>query len=71
MEFKTLGVIMIAPTIALAIYIAYRSFENKFEFMHNLAVCFWITANATWMTGEFLILQNPQKRLPPFVLLSE
>lgn len=63
MEFKTLGVIMIAPTIALAIYIAYRSFENKFEFMHNLAVCFWITANATWMTGEFFDFADPAKKV--------
>lgn len=61
MEFKTVGVIMIAPTIALAIYIAYRSFENKFEFMHNLAVCFWITANATWMTGEFFDFADPAR----------
>jgi hypothetical protein len=21
--------------------------------LHNLAVCFWITANSVWMTGEF------------------
>lgn len=61
MEFKTLGITMIAPTIALAIYIAYRSFENKFEFMHNLAVCFWITANATWMTGEFFDFADPAR----------
>lgn len=63
MEFKTLGMVMIAPTIALAVYITYRSFENRFEFMHNLAVCFWITANATWMTGEFFDFADPARSM--------
>ena len=26
--------------------------------MHNLAIDFWITANCTWMVGEFFMLEE-------------
>lgn len=44
---------MITPTLALAIYITFKSRQDKVELAHNLAVCFWIAANSTWMIGEF------------------
>jgi hypothetical protein len=44
---------MIAPTLALAVYITVRNKEDKAELAHNLAVCFWICANSIWMIGEF------------------
>lgn len=44
---------MILPTLLVAIDIARRSRHETAEFAHNLAVCMWICANATWMTGEF------------------
>jgi hypothetical protein len=44
---------MIVPTLTVAIDIARRSRKDRAEFSHNLAVCFWIMANAAWMTGEF------------------
>src|SRR4051812_47948603 len=50
---ETMGMIMIIPTISFAIYIAWRSRTEREELLHNLAVCFWITANSIWMTGEF------------------
>ena len=53
MSFKTLGIIMIIPTLAVAIHLAWRSRKNISDLFHNIAVCLWITANATWMTGEF------------------
>lgn len=51
--WRPLGIAMIIPTVALAIYIAYKSTKDRFEFLHNVAVCCWICANATWMAGEF------------------
>jgi hypothetical protein len=47
------GTVMILPTLAVAIDIARRSWHDRLEFTHNLAVCFWICANAVWMIGEF------------------
>jgi hypothetical protein len=44
---------MIAPTIGMAIYLAVKSRHIASEFLPNLAVCCWITANAVWMLGEF------------------
>ena len=53
MLWKLGGVIMIAPTLGLAIHIAYKSRKNLHDFFHNIAVCLWICANAVWMVGEF------------------
>lgn len=50
---KTMGLIMIFPTIILAIYITYLHRSDKSELLHNLAIVFWITANSIWMVGEF------------------
>ena len=49
---KTLGVVMIVPTIAMAIYITYLNRKEKAELFHNLAIVFWICANSVWMIGE-------------------
>jgi len=53
MIWKVLGIIMIIPTLSVAIYIAYRTREIRSELAHNLAVAFWITANSYWMISEF------------------
>lgn len=50
---KMLGVIMIAPTLAFAIFITWRNRFDKAELLHNLAICLWICANSVWMIGEF------------------
>ncbi len=52
-NWRWLGMAMILPTLAVAIDLARRSRRDRTELSHNLAVCFWIAANATWMTGEF------------------
>ena len=44
---------MIVPTLGLAIYITYINRKDRSELAHNLAVCFWISANSLWMLGEF------------------
>jgi hypothetical protein len=53
LDFRILGVIMIFPTLFLAFYITYKFRKQVSELYHNLAVCFWILANTTWMIGEF------------------
>lgn len=45
--------IMILPTLVVAIDIAWKSRHDLHDLWTNIAVCFWIVANATWMTGEF------------------
>jgi len=52
-SFRTLGVIMIVPTLTVAIVIAWQTRKMLSEFLHNLAVIFWISANCLWMVGEF------------------
>ena len=53
MIWETLGIIMVIPTLTVAIYIAYRTRNIKAELAHNLAVAFWISANSYWMISEF------------------
>lgn len=53
MIWRELGILMIIPTLSVAIYIAYRTREIKSELAHNLAVAFWISANSYWMISEF------------------
>jgi hypothetical protein len=53
LDLKIPGLIMVFPTIFVAIDITRRSFANRADFMHNLAVVCWICANAIWMIGEF------------------
>jgi len=52
-SFRALGMFMIIPTLFVAFHIAYKSRKNLSDLFHNIAVCLWIMANATWMTGEF------------------
>ncbi len=53
LNFKSLGVIMIFPTLMAALLITWQTRNILSELLHNLAVVFWITANCTWMVGEF------------------
>ena len=50
---KTMGMVMITPTLLLAIYITWIHRAEKSELLHNLAIVFWICANSVWMIGEF------------------
>lgn len=52
MEWKTLGVLMIIPTIFVAALLAWRT-RDEDEFFVNLAILAWISANAFWMCCEF------------------
>jgi hypothetical protein len=53
MLWRPLGLIMIVPTIGAALLITWQTRDIKSELLHNLAVVFWIIANAYWMITEF------------------
>ncbi|MEO6220808.1 MAG: hypothetical protein ABIO81_10300 [Ginsengibacter sp.] len=53
MLWRSLGIAMIIPTLSVAIIIAYRTRKYVSEVCHNVAIVFWITANAYWMISEF------------------
>ena len=53
MLWKPLGLFMIIPTLTAALVITYQTKHIKSELLHNLAVDFWIIANAYWMLTEF------------------
>jgi hypothetical protein len=53
MVWKPLGIAMIFPTLIIAIIIAFRTRQFISEVCHNVAIVFWITANAYWMISEF------------------
>jgi len=53
MIWKPIGIAMVFPTLIIAIVISYRTRQVKSELAHNLAIVFWITANAYWMVSEF------------------
>jgi prepilin signal peptidase PulO-like enzyme (type II secretory pathway) len=53
MNYRTMGMIMIIPTLFVAFFITWQTRHILSEFLHNLAVVFWIIANCTWMVGEF------------------
>ncbi|GGH01968.1 hypothetical protein [Mucilaginibacter phyllosphaerae] len=52
--WKPLGLVMIIPTLAISVMIAYRTREMVSELCHNLAITFWISANSYWMISEFM-----------------
>lgn len=52
LDWRIPGTILVVPTMLVAALIAYYS-RNFNEFWINLAIVFWITANASWMLLEF------------------
>ena len=53
MVWKPLGLLMVVPTLGIALVIAWRTRGYKSELAHNLAIVFWIAANSYWMSSEF------------------
>jgi hypothetical protein len=54
MIWKPVGIAMIIPTLAVAIWFTWRNRHILAELCHNLAIVFWISANSYWMISEFL-----------------
>lgn len=53
MNLRIPAIIMIVPTLAVALMISWQTRHMKSELYHNIAIDFWIVANCTWMVGEF------------------
>jgi hypothetical protein len=54
LQWRALGVAMIFPTFAVALYLTIKTFKEKDnEWLINLAILFWISANSYWMCCEF------------------
>ena len=68
--WRPLGIFMIFPTLSLAIYITFFNKSDKAELAHNLAVCFWISANSIWMIGEFYFEDSTRPVAIIFFLLG-
>ncbi len=51
--WKPLGLIMVVPTLTIAIIIGWRTRQIFSELCHNLAIAVWIVANSFWMISEF------------------
>jgi len=56
LQLKVPGMILVMPTLGLAIYLAWRTRKQIADFLPNLAICLWITANSIWMADEFFDL---------------
>lgn len=67
MLWKTGGIIMIVPTVAVAFHITWLNRKNIDQLFHNIAVSNWICANAVWMIGEFFMTM-PFVPLPVYFL---
>lgn len=53
LQFKLLGTIVAVPTISMALYLVIITRNFPKRFWPNMAVLLWISANSTWMLGEF------------------
>jgi hypothetical protein len=60
MGWRPLGIIMIIPTLAISIIIAWRTRQIVSELCHNLAIVVWISANSFWMCTEFFKVDTIQ-----------
>lgn len=67
LEWKQAAVIMIIPTIFMALWIVIKSSSNILNFVPNLAVLCWILANAIWMLDEFYLPGIKFYSLIPFI----
>lgn len=66
MEWRTLGIIIMFPTIFIALWITVKTLKTA-EVYVNLAIFFWIMANSYWMCCEFMgYLQFKNYAVIPF-----
>lgn len=68
MGWKVLGLGMFVPTIAMAVWIAWKCRAELGELLHSMAVVFWILANGVWMVGEFWYADGIRHVALPFFL---
>jgi hypothetical protein len=66
LAFKPLGIVMIAPTLLIALWIAWRTRHIAAELAHNVAIAIWIIANSMWMVSEFW---GVDEKVKPYCLI--
>jgi hypothetical protein len=69
-DFRIPGLIMILPTMGVALWMTWKLRLNPSEFAHNLAVAFWIAANSVWMIGEFYFADGIRHLARAFFVLG-
>lgn len=57
LKWKIFGIIMIFPTITMAVLILKNKQKEKAELLPDWAVLLWIMANSIWMISEFYDLK--------------
>lgn len=50
--WKTLGSVMVFPTLMVAFWITWSQRHYWITLVHNLAISLWILSNSIWMLGE-------------------
>lgn len=70
MSWHLAGVIMIMPTLGVAIWITWRCRGDIGELLHSAAVVLWITANSIWMVGEFFWQDHTRHLATVFFVLG-
>jgi len=68
--WKPGGIFMIFPTLSVALYILYKSRHYRAEFVHNLAICLWISANSVWMLSEFFKVEQEYKQYAVYIFFT-
>lgn len=69
-DYKWCGVVMIFPTLLVALWFVWKMRKDISELAHNLAVCCWIIANSTWMIGEFFYHDTTRPLASQFFVLG-
>lgn len=67
MHWVILGCIMVVPTVLSALIITIIQRKRGPVFIHNLSICFWISANSCWMVAEFF---DWEEKLKPWSLVG-
>jgi hypothetical protein len=52
---------MVIPTILVAMLITWHQRQERFTFIHNLAITVWISSNSLWMLAEFYEMESSLK----------
>jgi thiol:disulfide interchange protein len=69
-DIHLLGVIMVIPTLSMAIWLTWQMRHERSELAHNTAVCCWIIANAIWMMGEFFLHDSTRPQATIFFCIG-
>ena len=59
--WKAAGSFMVIPTILVAMLITWHQRQERFTFIHNLAITVWISSNSLWMLAEFYEMESSLK----------